>query len=60
MITAGGVVWGRLLEEVCFGLGQDVKVGFVGQRGEGEPARELHGVWYVGLRCCQGLIVVVS
>ena len=42
MIIAGGIVWGNLLEEVGFGLGQDVKVGFIGQRGEGEPARELH------------------
>ena len=48
MITPGGVVWGRPLEEVCFGLGQDVKVGFIGQRGGGELARELLGVWYVG------------
>lgn len=36
MITTGGVVWGSLLEEVCFELGQDAKVGFIGKRGEGE------------------------
>lgn len=54
MITTGGVVWGSLLEEVCFELGQEAKVGFIGKRGEGERARELHGVWLCRIKVLSG------